>query len=74
MKNLYFRLNFWAAKLYKFGGFQQSKGEKIKKSKKVADLKRDTKRRELSESSKSELVARKRKRVRDSLGALRSPT
>ena len=54
-----------AAKLYKFGGFQQSeRGEKkSRKSKKVADLRKDTKRRELSERSKSELVARKKTRV-----------
>ena len=45
---------------------------KSKQSKEVTDLK-STKRRELSKSSKSELVARKRKRVRDSLGALRIP-
>ena len=64
-----------AAKLYKLKGFQQPKERRnIKKSKKVADLKRDTKRRELSESAKSEVVARKRKRVRDSLGTFRSPT
>ena len=46
-----------------------SHSKNSKQSKEVANLKRYKK-----ESSKSELVARKRKRVRDSLGALRSPT
>jgi len=35
MKKMLFLVNFWAAKLYKFGGFQQPKSSSKGKSKKI---------------------------------------